>query len=134
MQVKRNVVIKGIVTPWLKDDLKAKANALIKQTEIEMQTLERQLRQLSVMVPGENDAQKNLIRQQLQIELNDRETLVRQLRSDLANIDKLQDGEEVVYAVLEGYVDLQPGDRFEEKVNNAEIVIKDGEVVELRNA
>jgi len=59
---------------------------------------------------------------------------VRQLRSDMANIDKLEDGEEGVYAVLEGYVDLQPGDRFEEKVNNAEIGIKDGEVVELRNA
>jgi len=72
-----------------------------------MQTLERQLRQLSVMVPGQNDAQKNLVRQQLQMELNDRETLVRQLRSDMANIDKLEDGEEVVYAVLEGYVDLQ---------------------------
>jgi len=134
VQVKRNVVVKGIVTPWLKEDLKSKANALIKQTEIEMQTLERQLRQLSVMVPGQNDAQKNLVRQQLQMELNDRETLVRQLRSDMANIDKLEDGEEVVYAVLEGYVDLQPGDRFEEKVNKAEIVIKDGEVVELRNA
>jgi len=35
------------------------------------------------------------------MELNDRETLVRQLRSDMANIDKLEDGEEVVYAVLE---------------------------------
>jgi len=75
VQVKRNVVVKGIVTPWLKEDLKSKANALIKQTEIEMQTLERQLRQLSVMVPGQNDAQKNLVRQQLQMELNDRETL-----------------------------------------------------------
>jgi len=53
VQVKRNVVVKGIVTPWLKEDLKSKANALIKQTEIEMQTLERQLRQLSVMVPGQ---------------------------------------------------------------------------------
>ncbi|WP_018963027.1 YlqD family protein [Coprothermobacter platensis] len=134
MQVKRNVVIKGIVTPWLRDDLRAKANALIKQTEIEMQTLERQMRQLSVMVPGENDAQKNMVRQQLQLELNDRETLIRQLKSDLANIDKLQDGEEVVYAVLEGFVDLQPGDVFEDKINKAEVIIKDGAVVELRNA
>jgi len=45
VQVKRNVVVKGIATPWPKEDLKSKANALIKQTEIEMQTLERQLRQ-----------------------------------------------------------------------------------------
>jgi len=51
-------VVKGIVTPWLKEDLKSKANALIKQTEIEMQTLERQLRQLSVMVPGQNGTER----------------------------------------------------------------------------
>jgi hypothetical protein len=134
MQVKRNVVVKGIVTPWLRDDLRAKADALIRQTEIEMQTLERQLRQLSVMVPGTNDQQRDLVRQQLQLELNDRESLIRQVKSDLANVDKLQDGEEVVYAVLEGYVDLQPGDKFDDKINKAEIVIKDGEIVELRNA
>ncbi|NPV88615.1 hypothetical protein HPY42_03720 [Coprothermobacteraceae bacterium] len=133
MLVKRNVVVKAIVTEGLREDLRSKANTLIKQTEIEMQTLERQLRQLSVMVPGQDDTQRTYLKQQLQLELNERETLIRQLQNDLQNIDRLQEGEEIVYAVVEGLVDLQVGDNFEAKLNKAEVVVKNGEVIEVRN-
>ncbi|WP_232697003.1 YlqD family protein [Brevibacillus daliensis] len=54
------------------------------------------------------------------------------LQFQLEQLDKLPEGSELHYQTLKSFVPVQVGDVWKERVGEAEIVIKDGIVVEIR--
>jgi hypothetical protein len=52
----------------------------------------------------------------------------------MSQMENAQDGEEFPFRIFEGSVQVKVGDNLMEKVSKTEIVMKDWQVVEIRNA
>jgi hypothetical protein len=132
MIVKREVLLKAIVTDKLKTQLKEAVHGAIGQLTDSQEEMEKQYRRLMLEVQRMDASRAMAVRQQVDIERRKHEDAKKDLEEQLAEYDELQDGEEFVLRTLEGTVDIQVGDNFFEKVRGAEIVIEDDIVKEIR--
>lgn len=132
MTVKREVLLKAIVTDKLKEQLKELVQGTIQELDESTEEMERQYRRLMLEVQRMDAGRAMAVRQQVDAERRKQQEMKKDLERQLTEYDDLQDGEEVVLRMMEGNVDIQLGDNFSEKVRRAEIVIKDDIVQEIR--
>lgn len=133
MIVKRKVVVKAIMTPTLRAEMLANYDALIAQAKKEIELLEKELRKILFLPESQLGAEGLRVKALLEAEKREKEKVLKEFEKSKEEIEAKPDGEEVLYSIMEGFVDLKVGDNLFEKLEGAEIVIKDGEVVELRN-
>jgi len=131
--VKRKVVVKAIMTPTLRAEMLANYDALIAQAKKEIELLEKELRKILFLPESQLGAEGLRVKALLEAEKREKEKVLKEFEKSKEEIEAKPDGEEVLYSIMEGFVDLKVGDNLFEKLEGAEIVIKDGEVVELRN-
>jgi len=132
MIVKREVLLKAIVTDRLKAQLKEAVEGAIGQLTDSQEEMEKQYRRLMLEVQRMDATRAMAVRQQVDVERRKHEDAKKDLQEQLAEYDELQMGEEFVLRTLEGTVEIQLGDNFFEKVRGAEIVIEDDIVKEIR--
>jgi hypothetical protein len=132
MIVKREVLLKAIVTDKLRTQLKDAVQGAIGQLTESQEEMEKQYRRLMLEVQRMDASRAMAVRQQVDIERRKHEDAKKDLEEQLAEYDELKDGEEFVLRTLEGTVEIQVGDNFFEKVRGAEIVIQDDIVKEIR--
>lgn len=128
--VVRPVVVKAIVTETFKkqyiselEDTVRRLDAVVTQidTQIRRSELERQV-----------SPQSRAIRQQLEVERSRQEAARMELVARLKEAEALELQSEFSQGTLESMVDLNVGDNFFTRVARAEVVIKDGIVIEIR--
>jgi len=130
MTVIRPVVVKAIVTESFKkqylsemEDTIRRLDAIIAQidTQIRRAELERQI-----------TPQSRAVRQQLEVERSRQEAARLELQARMREAEGLAFNEEFPQGTLESVVEIGVGDNFFTRLARAEIVIKDGIIVELR--
>lgn len=128
--VVRPVVVKAIVTESFKkqyisemEDTLRRLDAVITQidTQIRRTELERQI-----------TPQSRAIRQQLEVERSRQEAGRMELAARIKEAEALDLQSEFSQGTIESMVELSVGDNFFTRLARAEVVIKDGIVIEIR--
>jgi len=130
--VVRPVVVKAIVTETFKkqylselEDTVRRLDAVITQidTQIRRTELERQI-----------TPQARAIRQQLEVERSRQEAARMELAARIKEAEDLKLNTEFSQGTIESMAELNVGDNFFTRLARAEVIIKDGIVIEIREA
>lgn len=134
MILRRQVVLKAIVTQALKDELKREVTDAIAQVEEGQQQLDTQSRRVMLELQRSDINRAMAFRQQLEAEKRKQDDLKTELRERLQEYEGLELGSEYARGLLEGTVEIREGDNISEKMGKAEIIVKDDVVVAIREA
>ena len=118
--VKREVVLRAVVTDKLKQDLDKEFREAIDELDRRITQLDIGARQYVSELQRTNIQQAISVRQQ--------DELIQRQRQ----IEGLELGAEIVRGTLEGEVELKVGDNLQTALQGVEIVVKDDEVIEIR--
>lgn len=134
MILRRQVVLKAIVTEKLKSELKQEVTDAIAQVEDGQQQLDVQSRRVMLELQRSDLNRAMAFRQQLEAEKRKQDDLKTELRERLQEYEALQIGSEYVRGLLEGNVEIGEGDNITEKMGKAEIIVKDDIVIAIRES
>lgn len=130
LTVTRPVLIKAVVTESFKrlyvqdlEDAIKRADVILEQitTQIRRSELERQV-----------SPQSRVIRQQLEVEHTRQEAARAELQMRLREAESLQLNMEFTQGTVESLVEVNIGDNLFNKLGRAEILVKDGIILEIR--
>ncbi|MBF8378360.1 YlqD family protein [Alicyclobacillus mali] len=132
MKIRQPVAVKFILTETAKQQIIAEQRRQIDQIQNELDQLEQQgkIAIEQAMAQGGEIAQQ--VRQQLENERRVREQRREELFRQMQQIQQLELGAEIQNMTVETVVDVKPGDDWTKVLLGAEIIVKDGIVVELR--
>lgn len=134
IKITRPVAVNVIMTEEFRKQLIEEADATIAKVDENLKLLETEAKKKISALDLTNPQQASLMTQQYETE---KERLMK-LRGELAwkikEVENVQDGAELPFRIFEGSVKLKVGDNFLDKVSKAEIIIKDWQVVEIRQA
>jgi len=128
--VQRPIVIKTIVTDGFKRLYVADLEDAIKRIDAVVQQIDVQSRRFDL--ERQVSPQSRAIRQQLEIERQRQEAARAELTARLREAQELKLNEEFTQGTIEGVADISVGDNLFDKISRAEIVVKDGIVMEIR--
>jgi hypothetical protein len=133
MILKRQILLKAVVTDGLKEQLIQEVNDAIQRVEDAQDELERQSRRLMLELQRTDLNRAMAFRQQLDAEKRKQEDVKATLQEQLKEYQELTLGEEIVRGTLEGDVEIGVGDNINEKLGQAEILVEDDVVKEIRD-
>ncbi len=134
LTVKRAINLIVIVTEQFREEVRAELQEAVDTTQRRMEQMDFQGRRLLADLQRTDINQAMGARRQLEAEKRRHESLKQELQDQLAEIEKLEVGSEYQRGTIEGMVEVDVGDRFFEKLTGAAIIIKDGVIVEVREA
>lgn len=130
--VHRPVVIKAIVTESFKRLYTQDLEDAIKRVEAIIQQIDVQVRRFEL--ERQVTPQSRALRQQLELERTRQEATRAELQARLREAQDLNVNDEFTQGTLEGTVEIAVGDNLFDKIAGTEIVVKDGIVLEIREA
>jgi hypothetical protein len=133
MILKRQVLLKAVVTETLKEELIRGVEETIQRVQDSQDELERQSRRLMLELQRTDLNRAMAYRQQLDAEKRKHEDVKAALQEQLQEYQALELGTEFERGTIEGDVEIQVGDNIEEKMGQAEVLIQDGIVKEIRD-
>jgi YlqD protein len=133
MILNRQVVLKAIVTPALKESLIAEVNEAIARVNETQDQLEVQSRRVMLELQRTDLNRAMAFRQQLDAEKRKHSDLKEELDERLKEYQGLEMGTEFVRGVLEGQVEVNAGDNLMKKLSRAEILTEDDVIREIRD-
>jgi hypothetical protein len=133
MILNRQVVLKAIVTPKLKESLIAEVNEAVARVNETQDQLEVQSRRVMLELQRTDLNRAMAFRQQLDAEKRKHSDLKEELDERMQEYQALEMGTEFVRGVLEGTVEVNPGDNLREKLGQAEILTEDDVIKEIRD-
>jgi len=126
------VAIKTIVTEAFKRLYVQELEEAIKRVEALEQQLDTQIRRSEI--ERQVSPQTRAVRQQLELERARQEATRAELVMRLREAQQLELNSEFPQGTVEGVVDVQVGDNLFNKIGRTEIVVKDGIIMEIREA
>lgn len=133
MILKRQILLKAVVTERLKEQLINDVQEAIRRVEESQDELERQSRRLMLELQRTDMSRAMAFRQQLEMEKRKQEDVKAELQEQLKDYQALELGTEITRGALDGEVELNVGDNLQEKLAQAEILIEDDVVKEIRD-
>jgi predicted Holliday junction resolvase-like endonuclease len=133
MILNRQVVLKAIVTPALKESLIAEVNEAVARVNETQDQLEVQSRRVMLELQRTDLNRAMAFRQQLDAEKRKHSDLKEELDERLKEYQALEMGAEFVRGVLEGQVEVNAGDNLMHKLSRAEILTEDDVIREIRD-
>lgn len=130
--VQRPIVIKTIVTESFKRLYVADLEDAIKRVDAIVQQIDVQFRRFEL--ERQVNPQSRAIRQQLELERARQDATRMELQARLREAQELELNSEFTQGTIEGTVDLAVGDNLFDKISRSEIIVKDGIVLEIREA
>jgi hypothetical protein len=130
--VQRPVVIKAIVTEAFKRLYIADLEEAIKRVDAIIQQIDVQSRRFEL--ERQVTPQTRNIRAQLEMERQRQEATRMELQARLREAQDLQLNSEFTQGTIEGTVDVSVGDNLFDKISRTEVIVKDGIVLEIREA
>jgi len=132
--VKRSVAIYAVVTEQLKEELRAELQEGIDTTQRRIDQMDFQSRRFLADLQAADLTQAMAARRQIEAEKRRHEALKQELAEQLAEVDTLEMGSEFARGTIEGMVELKVGDDLMKQVAGTALVMKDGVIVEIREA
>ncbi len=133
MILKRQILLKAVVTTGLKEQLIEEVQEAIRRVDEAQEELERQSRRLMIELQRTDLNRAMAFRQQLEVEKRKQDDVRTELQEQLAQYQALELNTEIPRGTLEGDVDVQVGDNLVEKLGMAEILMEDDLVKEIRD-
>lgn len=133
MLIKRQVLVKSLVTEDLKKDLIERFNKLIELSEKRISEILSEEKKLLLTAPTLEPAYLQAVKNKIKEQKEEEERIKENLIKERENIKLLKDGEFYLHGVVEGFVDVKEGDDFWKKIQETEIILRDGKVVEIKN-
>lgn len=128
--VVRPVVVKAIVTDAFKRQYLSELEDTVKRLDSVIAQIDTQIRRTEL--ERQITPQARAIRQQLEVERSRQEAARMELAARMKEAEALELQSEFSQGTVESTVDLNVGDNFFTRLARAEIVIKDGIVIEIR--
>jgi hypothetical protein len=133
MILKREVLLKAVVTERLKQELHDSVTEAIQRVVEEQDELERQSRRMMLELQRTDLNRAMAFRQQLDAEKRKRDDLKAALEEQRKQYGELTLGEEITRGTIEGQVEIKVGDNLEQKMGQAEILVEDDIIKEIRD-
>jgi tRNA nucleotidyltransferase/poly(A) polymerase len=133
MILKRQILLKAVVTDTLKEQLIQDVQDAIKRVEEGQDELERQSRRMMLELQRTDLNRAMAFRQQLELEKRKQEDVKAELQEQLKEYQSLTVGEEIARGALEGNIEVKVGDNLVEKLGQAEILVQDDVIKEIRD-
>ena len=130
--LQRPVIIKTIVTESFKRLYIADLEEAVKRVDAIMQQIDVQSRRFDL--ERQVTPQTRNVRAQLELERQRQEATRLELQARLREAQELQLNSEFVQGSIEGLVQVAVGDNLFDKISRTEVIVKDGIVLEIREA
>ena len=130
IQVKRPVAIKVVMTEEFRKQILDETSESLKKNEEMFVQAEGMYEK--TQKSGASEDELKVIRKQLDFEKSRLGEIKKDMEVKMHAFQQVPEGQEIVFRVLEGPVDVKEGDDFKKILNGAEIVLKDWKVIELR--
>jgi hypothetical protein len=130
MTVVRPVVVKAIVTETFKRQYVNELEDTVKRLDAVIQQIDTQIRRTEL--ERQITPQSRAIRQQLEVERSRQEAARMELQARIKEAESLEFNSEFSQGTVESLVELNVGDNFFTRLARAEVIIKDGIVIEIR--
>jgi hypothetical protein len=134
LMVTRAVTVRAIVTEQLKKELTEELQGMADETQRRIDQMDFEARRYLAELQRTNLTQAMAVRKQIEAEKSKQEGAKKDILERISDVEKLELGSEFPRMTLEGAVEIAQGDNLYDKLARAEILIKDGVVVEIRNA
>lgn len=131
MIIERRIKVTSVVTEQFKQNVIQEIQNNIKQIEAEISYIELSAKRTVTELTIKASPQAQAIKEQFEWEKKKREDAKIKLTEQMKKINGLEIDSEIVQGEVTGPVEIKPGDNWDE-VNNKEIVLKDGIIIELR--
>jgi hypothetical protein len=133
MLLKRTVTLKVVVTEEFKQQYRAELKKAADQIGAAQQQLQFQADRLISEVAKTNLEQATAVRRQFDLERQKQDRAKAEIMVEMQKAAQLEIGSEFERGPLEGYVEVKTGDDLESVLGGAELLVKDGKVVEIRD-
>lgn len=133
MLVKRKVAIEVVVTEEFREQLLGRLRQALQKVESTQQQLDLQGRRYLSEITGKDPAQGDAFRRKLERQIRRQEEIRAGLTKELTAAESLEIGSEYHQGTLDSLIEVRVGDNLDQRVNGAEIVVKDGIVLEIRH-
>ncbi|HEX30745.1 YlqD family protein [Candidatus Poribacteria bacterium] len=130
--VKRPVILKNIVTETFKKQLIEELSAAIKQIDMHLEQMEFQMRRTISELEKNDPRRARVAREEMMLERQRQEQIRHNLQKKLEEVSKLEIGSEFITGTYDAPVKIEVGDNIRQKLSQAEIIVKDGIVVGIR--
>jgi len=128
--VVRPVMVKAIVTEAFKKQYLAELEDTAKRLESVIGQIDTQIRRTEL--ERQISPQSRAVRQQLEIERSRQEAARMELSARIREAEGLELQSEFSQGTVESMVELSIGDNFFTRLGRAEVILKDGIVIEIR--
>lgn len=132
VRIKRDVVLRAIVTDQLKEELDEEFTDAIEQIDSRITQLDVGARQYVSELQRSDIQQAMAVRQQIEAEKRRYRQAKDQLIQSQRQVEELEEGTEIVRGTVESHVEVSVGDNIQTALRGVEIVVKDDEIVEIR--
>jgi len=130
--VKREVILRAIVTDKLKEELTAELQGAADQVDQRLQQIDFSTRGLITDLQRSDLQRAMTVRKQVEAEKQKQQELRDALLERKAQVAELENDTEVVRGTLESYVEVNEGDDLGAVLGGVDIVTKDNVVVAIR--
>ncbi len=128
--VMRPVVVKAIVTETFKKQYLGELEDTVRRLDTVITQIDTQIRRTEL--ERQITPQARAIRQQLEVERSRQEAARMELAARIKEAEGLEINSEFSQGTIESTAELNVGDNFFTRLARAEVVIKDGIVIEIR--
>jgi hypothetical protein len=129
--VVRPVVVKAIVTETFKKQYLSELEETVKRLDGLITQIDTQIRRADL--ERQISPQSRAFRQQLEVERSRQEAARMELQARIREVEALEINSEFSQGTVESIVALSVGDNFFTRMARAEIIVKDGIVIEIRD-
>lgn len=130
--IKRDVIFRAVVTEKLKEQIDEEFKDAIDELDRRITQLDIGARQYVSELQRTNIQQAIAVRQQIETEKRRYQQSKDQLIQRQREVEKLEVGAEIIRGTLESQVEVKVGDNLQTALRGVEVVVKDDEVVEIR--
>jgi hypothetical protein len=131
--IKRTVTVTAIVTEEFKQQLAAELKQAADEQQRRIDQMDFQARRVIADIQKTDLSQAMSVRQRLEAEKSRQEAIKREFLERVGQVSELEIGSRVPYNAIESSVEVNVGDNLAEKLSGAEIVVKDGVIVEIND-
>ncbi|MBP1930762.1 YlqD family protein [Ammoniphilus resinae] len=133
VKIKRPIIVKMVLTGQVRLQLEKEYKQTIRKYEMELEQLQFQSKKLLQEASRKGVEAQRLVQDRLTKEERVRKEKIVEYKDLISQLALVPDGSEIEYAQLEGEVEVNVGDDWDKLIGSAEIVVKDGIIVEIRN-
>lgn len=130
--IKRDVILRAIVTEGLKEQLDDEFSEAIEQIDQRITQLDIGARQYVTELQRSDIQQAMAVRQQIEAEKRRFRQAKDQLIQRQRQVAELEEGTEIVRGTIESHAEVSVGDNIQTALRGVEIVVRDDEIVEIR--